>query len=272
MSTDGNCSTDDSEESPEINLSRYTQQYTQTQLQPQALFQGRFSDSSACINQQQSASQHYDGLSFSLNQPANCHISSSALFNRRKFVTDIVENKTGGRLLCAVVSTYGLDEVNFLKEIPSLMGPGANIPTLILFGKKVRTDSSDGVCEEQEQEWLGDKRNVSPSLCLVRVTPRHRRASYMGYTDKGKGILGVHHPKYMLLFTTKGLHVMISTANMTPQVHAAEGTFTQFFPVQATHSTATTAANNDFGEILDDFLNKVPATSCSVCRTTTLLS
>lgn len=47
---------------------------------------------------------------------------------------------------------------------------------------------------------------------------------------------------------------MISTANMTPNVQAAEGSFVQFFPLLEANNNLD--LNNDFGEVLEDFLVK----------------
>jgi hypothetical protein len=201
------------------------------------------------------------GASFMLNQPANVNSTHPSSFSRKKFVTDIITNGPAGNLLCVLISTYGLDEFNFLKEIPSLMGSSSTVPTMIMYGKKVSTSKSKA-SKRRAKEWIGNPCNTSSALCMVHVQPRHRRASFMGYEDKGRGILGVHHPKYILLFTRQGLHVMISTANMTPQVRAAEGTFTHFFPtlvhpLRLPTESRTKHMKNDFGEVLDDFLNKV---------------
>ena len=232
--------------------------------------------------------QDSKGHTFMLNQPVSvdASTSSSSLFSRKQFISDIIESEkksSEGGMLCVLVSTYGLDEVNFLKEIPLLFGPTARIPTMILYGKKIST-SRGAKSKTQEAAWLGQTtkaggecslKNVSSVISTVQMNPRHRSASFMGYSDNGKGILGVHHPKYVLLFTRRGIHVLISTANMTPQVNAAEGTFTDFFPIKPiSHRNPTgmkesniyddAVPENDFGDVLDDFLNKVLAVSVSL--------
>ena len=290
------CSSDDSEMSVEINLSRYSQKWPLTEetlvtvhKTPDQCISSQITSTTpssgdtllSCETLLSSDSERNEyqspetGASFILNQPVNDRTPTPSLFNRKQYVTEIIENET---VLCVLVSTYGLDEMNFIQEIPCLLGPSSTVPTLIMYGKKVSSTSKRRFVRRQEQKWLHDVRNVSSSLRLVHIQPRHRRASFMGYADQGKGILGVHHPKYILLFTTSGLHVLISTANMTPQVHAAEGTFTHFFPVfhlrpplQAEEKRSHVQNDyisrkvNDFGEVLDDFLNKVSARNWKEC-------
>lgn len=295
-------SDDSSEMSPEINLSRYSQNpplwQTPTSLQgtldqcdsnskchveidtPSSedtlLSSNTLLPSDSDSEKEEYHSTHFTptGASFALNQLGNANNSMPSLFSRKQYVTDIIDNESaaGNEVLFVIISTYGLDEVSFLREIPSLMGGTSTIPTLILYGKKVSPATKRASALARETAWLNDKSNISPFLCLVRVQPRHRNASFMGYADKGKGILGVHHPKYILIFTRRGLHVMVSTANMTPQVRAAEGTYTHYFPAftqqekkqrgeekdkRGGHGVNDVRKNNDFGEVLDDFLNKV---------------
>jgi hypothetical protein len=75
----------------------------------------------------------------------------------------------------------------------------------------------------------------------------------------GNAIPGVHHPKYMLIFTDKGLHVAISTANISAQ-RSTNITWCQFFPVLSTclqDGRVKEAVGADFGRVLEDFVQKV---------------
>jgi hypothetical protein len=75
--------------------------------------------------------------------------------------------------------------------------------------------------------------------------------------------LGVHHPKYILLFEKSGsIVVIISTSNLTPQT-ASDGSWVQRF--EARHESQYDEFNrsgvdlgmpSDFGTILTDFLSK----------------
>jgi hypothetical protein len=78
-------------------------------------------------------------------------------------------------------------------------------------------------------------------------------------------IRGVHHPKYMLVCTTRGLHVVISTANYTHQ-GSIDTSWSQFFPINVNNNNVNSNNNNnnnnnnkrkigeDFSEVLEDFL------------------
>ena len=70
-------------------------------------------------------------------------------------------------------------------------------------------------------------------------------------------IPGVHHPKYLLLFTEYGVHVVISTANFTDN-STIDLSWCQYFKRREHLSSAPTQQQtNDFGIILEDFLQKV---------------
>ena len=278
---------DDSEESVEINLSRYvlsqkappsvilqqksieaksnlsvdeddavslcsTPSSTGTLIDDNSDNESERNDTNGQLHTTSLSSIDNDGQAFYLNQPSNIE-ENGCLFSRKKYVTDIIERDSEEGVLCVIISTFGLDEVNFINEIPALMGKESTIPTLIMFGKKTNVSDKDNV-----KELVAAAENVSLHLHLAQVQPRHRRINFMGYSDEGKAILGVHHAKYILVFTRRGLHVMISTANMTPQVCAAEGSFTHFFPLLRPSNVSGGIANdNDFGIVLNDFLNKV---------------
>lgn len=76
--------------------------------------------------------------------------------------------------------------------------------------------------------------------------------------------MGVHHSKYIILFTEKFLHVIVSTSNLVPQT-CIDMCWTQSFPRLA-HSTSAPAClkgadsnstRNDFGLILENFIEMV---------------
>eukprot|EP01031_Cornospumella_fuschlensis_P025888 gene25888-31262_t len=67
---------------------------------------------------------------------------------------------------------------------------------------------------------------------------------------------GVHHPKYLLLFTTNGVHVIISTANFT-HAQALDASWIQFFPLVISSEKCNEgfgANDRDFGVVLEDFI------------------
>lgn len=88
---------------------------------------------------------------------------------------------------------------------------------------------------------------------------------------------GVHHPKYMLIFTDRGIHVCISTANLTKN-GSVDASWIQFFPrvddyISNTvhHETIKHEVNDnssstvEFGVILEDFICKVSSTYTVTC-------
>ena len=65
-------------------------------------------------------------------------------------------------------------------------------------------------------------------------------------------IKGVQHAKYILVFTSKELHVCISTANVIRSNQTIDITWTGFFP----KTVNPTVCNTDFGIVLQDFLEQ----------------
>ena len=73
--------------------------------------------------------------------------------------------------------------------------------------------------------------------------------------SNGERSMGVNHPKYMLIFTKKGVHVMISTANMCTQ-YSVDSSWTQFFPKKMEKVKKNLdMIGSDFGDVLQDFLD-----------------
>jgi len=68
-----------------------------------------------------------------------------------------------------------------------------------------------------------------------------------------KSTVGVHHPKYMLLFEKSGsIIVIVSTSNLTCSSSAIDASWIQRFGKTTSNPTDT----NDFGHVLSDFLQK----------------
>ena len=260
---------EEDELSPEIDTLRYSQKLAAIKtLRAEAIFQTEesenktkrkleslYSESASEKGPRRKASQWIDfddGITFNLNRPNGMDGSHpiSVQQDRNMWIMCFKMRVTQKIYICVVVSTFGLDEYHFAKEIPKLLGPSSTTPCLILYGKKLKN-----VLSRDEKKDFAKKKFASSFATMAQVLPRHRSVSYLGLRDDGRSIMGVHHPKYMLFFAKRGLYVMISTANMTPNVQAAEGSFVQFFPLLEADNNLD--LNNDFGEVLEDFLVKV---------------
>ena len=73
---------------------------------------------------------------------------------------------------------------------------------------------------------------------------------------------GVHHPKFIIVFTKLGLHFAVCTGNLTISKGSVNATWFQFFPKKASDG-------DEFGKILEDFLFQLseqqsPITSMSL--------
>jgi hypothetical protein len=99
---------------------------------------------------------------------------------------------------------------------------------------------------------------------IVEVLPQWSSPSRPDAKVKSEGpprnaIPGVHHPKYVLLFTDRGLHVAVSTANISEQ-RSTDITWNQFFPLLTggqAENDSVNAVGTDFGGVLEDFIHKV---------------
>jgi len=103
-------------------------------------------------------------------------------------------------------------------------------------------------------------------LTIKEVRPTWQNLSKFS-ASKGDSITsrGVHHPKYVIIFTDAGLHVTITTSNLT-KGKSLDHSWTQFFPKKRRRgsnkynskgSQQAIGSDNDFGAILQDFLIQV---------------
>lgn len=140
-----------------------------------------------------------------------------------------------------LLSTYSLDLLSIFHDFQTVLGPKSSIPTLILHGEK-----------SDDYEDFQQSLQISPLLSIARVSPQ--------YDNKERSaILGVHHPKYALMFTPSGVHIIISTANLVlPKT--TDMSWVHFFPwtTETVSDKERTAMNvgDDFGYILDDLLKQ----------------
>ena len=227
---------------------------------------------------------------FSLNEVEANPFSrrSSSLFSRSDYFREVLNCKDDS-IQCVVISTYRLHLQYFQESFRELFEAKPSIPTVILHGEKKKIFSDNptsyvgntakryakygkNVKTVQEVDYATDEEPCDLStrqlreaieipygnIIIAEVFPQYMSNDPL----KSKSIAGVHHPKYMLLFTQRGLHVTISTGNYS-EPSTIDLSWCQFFKRRATGAHCTeSAANdnlpkNDFGIILEDFLSKV---------------
>eukprot|EP01041_Mallomonas_annulata_P014718 gene14718-31290_t len=217
-------------------------------------------------------------------------ISSSWMnFNRSKFVKNICKHE---HVKLVIISTYVLDLKILQKEMPELFSHSAVIPTMILHGdKRLIISSRNNINnpnlidiykkktsfisptfqqdDETDEESFANEEYTKPNwefylsipkntIEIIKVLPQWNNCNSDSSTkarNRNKCIRGVHHPKYILVFTDRGLHVMISTGNMTA-ASSTDLSWTEFFPRKSFRISSYKANENenDFGHILQDFL------------------
>jgi hypothetical protein len=172
-------------------------------------------------------------------------------FSCGRYLDDL--HRSNESILCVVLSTYRLDWNYFQEEFSILTNKVFSIPTLILHGDK-REEVSSTIVDEKVQEespipTVNEIYKCNSHMDIWEVRPQHSSSSAM--PSISKNILGVHHPKYMIVCTTAGLHVSIGTANLTRN-GSVDATWTQFFPRSRNENS-----QNDFADVLEDFLIRV---------------
>ena len=188
---------------------------------------------------------------FQLNEetPPSPNSEPELKFCRASHVKNVLKTED---VLCCVLSTFTLDLPYMLLELPELLSASATVYCMILFGKNASTSRTNYDLSSK----------LSSRLQLVEVSPRYQRTAHMGLSQQAVHIMGVHHPKYLLLFTMRGVHVTVTTSNLTPSQNSLDMSWTQFFPVQPPSLSAPPIPlGNDFGEVLEDFLQQVGSTT-----------
>lgn len=151
-----------------------------------------------------------------------------------------------------------------------------DVPTAAGFGNE--SDEDDCYMQQRYLRYLARHSQHHPEFSVHRPELVQIREVLPQWPimDNGSSprlaIPGVHHPKYILVFTDRGLHVAISTANLTEQL-STDATWCQFFPVKQAHSDKSTdqpagksgthsedstpSRADEFGAVLEDFLCQV---------------
>lgn len=164
------------------------------------------------------------------------------VFCLRSYLKEIKRKET---IAAVIIATYRLSLPSIIAEYPMLFDANDPIHLLILHGEK--GVNKNLVLVEARDEILFSKKNQS--LEIWEVLPQYPTTD----VKRTNFARGVHHPKYMLVFTDKGLHVVISTANFNGS-ECTDGTWHSFFPFA---TEVSIDEGNDFGYVLQDFLEKV---------------
>ena len=213
-------------------------------------------------------------------------------FDRKRYLEQVIEEEE--EVQCVVLSSYRIDwdviQAQFQPCFKPSDGRKNPIPLLVLHGDKsddVREgnifskkthfsrkssfeededDKGDHADEEDqlEQRLIQEERSkweegmkklqtnkidiweVRPQWLVESLPPNHPK----------RHLPGVHHPKYMLIFTSQGLHVNISTANLTVN-GSIDATWVQFFPKTTKGEAESSSVRNDFGVVLENFIRMV---------------
>lgn len=233
-----------------------------------------------------------DGLSFCLNFSRNISSSTDTSFID---VTQYLKNIVKQQIVKAVIiSTFSLDLVYAQSAFPELLGYDSKIPTLIVHGDKrcslkrrinpinntVDVYKRTAVIDHSNYD-TDDEENILTAgnvekfefhltipmrtVAIQQVHPQwNMNTDIDGIIDASlkyqKTTLGVHHPKYILVFTDLGLDVLISTSNLTKPT-SQEISWRQFFPNIQSRSllsrnfpSTVEYPDNDFGYKLQEFV------------------
>jgi len=189
----------------------------------------------------------------------------SHLFCRSTYFKQVHDK---GQVTAVIISTYTLNLTNLQNEFGSLFGPEATIPTLVFHGEKtdLTTSAVQGAptrkrVSKMMPAWmmrlhqLEDSLEISEQVFFYKILSKVSAAS-RGSEAGDRTTYGVHHSKYMLIFTSSGLHVIISTANFTKPT-SVDVSWCQCFPLHQTagHLPTTLAMESDFGITLEHFIN-----------------
>lgn len=221
-------------------------------------------------------------------------------FSRSQYLQQI--HNSDENIQCVLMSTYRLDWEYLQEEFPHLFDKNLAIPCLVLHGEKreeekqwwSRYDLLNSEIDEDDSSYThlheciipnmegeaissdgsghiprdGNVGNGNPNMEIREVIPQFNFPDDANSDHLSAGIsrnvAGVHHPKYMLVFTDIRLHVAISTANLTKN-GSVDASWMQYFPRTAKNKDEASSENescSSFGIVLQDFINKVSCFSC----------
>lgn len=186
--------------------------------------------------------------SFSLhrNRAKRSKPGNSFVFSLKNYLEQVHREEN---VTAVVVATYRFSLPAIIKEYPTLFDDAKPINLLLLHGEKGMAKNI--VLSEAREELLYCKRNRSLEIWEVIPQLSPPNSKKIVYAK------GVHHPKYMLLFSDRGLHVVITTANFNGS-ECTDGIWHGFFPFLPTNEmNMDIDSSNDFGIVLQDFIERV---------------
>lgn len=158
--------------------------------------------------------------------------------------------KSEEEICLSVLSTYTIDMSHVLSQCASLL----HADVLILHGSQVRPEESDAAWCTYTSDPA--RRNTVHSCFVGPNTQRYRRGrAAEGPTAAAYDVVssrGVHHSKYLLVFTRQRLHVCITTANLVGD-QSVNGAWVQSFD----RREKPESTGCEFGAVLGDFVRQV---------------
>lgn len=180
--------------------------------------------------------------SFALNGPA-FELGGVSCVDLRLYIEKL--RKSQDKLIGVIVSSYRLTLEAVELLFPSFKDSSNEVHFLLLHGEKneSRLIQFDSFAHERRHK-----------VSIWDVFPQ-----YLGFEHTSHATfatMGVHHPKYVLLFTRTTLHVIITSANFNGS-DCTDASCIQSFPLSTSEGAIADENKSDFGKVLSDFLNMV---------------
>lgn len=182
------------------------------------------------------------------------------MFSASPYLEEV--HAAGENVQCVALSTYRLHWACFREEFRVLFDETLAIPSIVLHGERGderRRPWEERECESDEDSDSDEEENEHS----LPLSPTHTNAHTQAHPPAHMRVLevrpqcvrgGVHHAKYMLVCTDAGLHVVVSTANLTPP-SCTDASWVQFFPRSELLLQSNVA--EEFADVLEDFLLQV---------------
>lgn len=191
---------------------------------------------------------------FHINDISSAEIGDQQYFSFKRYLRSAAQET----VRCVLLASYRVDRRRVQNDLAEVyLHTKASFPVLVLHGDTLRASEDD----EDPQALQADSDHEEDADTNENLSPNSSAASFPGEVSywavdpqhAGSALNGVHHPKYFLIFTDRGLHVIISTGNMT-YAQAVDASWAQCFPRLPADAPAD--HGSDFGIVLEDFVRK----------------